>query len=123
MLRQDVTMAAAQKVGLMTPEGWIAYAHADHLLIKRVAYLPDACYSDLGCCLETYTNADFLEVETLGPLVDLEPEASVDHTEVWFLFDRVPMPTSEADVDRFVLPRVRETVDCLTSQTVSWVKP
>ena len=123
MLRQDPTVEIAQKVGLMTPEGWIAYARAGHLLTKRTAYLSDACYPDLGCCLETYANADFLEIETLGPLVELEPGTSVEHTEDWFLFDSVPMPTSEADVDRFVLPHVRETDDYWASQSVSWMRP
>jgi len=123
MLRQDPTMRTAQKVGLMTPEGWIAYARSGHLLIKRAAYLPTACYSDLGCCLETYTDADFLEVETLGPLADLEPGTGVEHTEDWFLFDDVPVPASEADVDQLVLPRVRETDAYLAGESITWVRP
>ena len=32
--------------------------------------MPDASktYPDFGCSFETFTNADFLEMETLGPM-------------------------------------------------------
>jgi hypothetical protein len=60
-----------------------------------------------GCCFETFTNPDMLEVETLGPLVSLEPGAAVEHVEEWSLFKDVPAPTNDAEVDRYVLPKVR----------------
>jgi len=39
-----------------------------------------------------FTNEYFLEVETLGPLVWLEPGASVDHVETWQFRTDLPRP-------------------------------
>jgi len=107
MLRQDPGLEAAQKVGVMAPDAWIAYARAGHLFVSTFEFVPSASYSDLGSCIETYADGSFLEVETLGPSVTLQPGASVEHTEHWHLFEGVPTPGTEAEVDRFVLPRVQ----------------
>ena len=107
MLRQDSNAATPQKVGAMAPDGWVAYARAGHLFIKKFAYAEGALYPDLGCCVESFTNADMLEVETVAPLALLEPGATVEHVENWFLFRDVPLPENDADVDRDVLPKVK----------------
>ena len=54
------------------------------LFVKRshAAGAPEA-YPDFGCSFEMFTNADFLELETLSPLVELRPGQSVTHTENW----------------------------------------
>jgi hypothetical protein len=106
MLRQDPTLERPQKAGLMVPDGWAAYARDGHLFVKRFNYVPGAKYPDWGCSVETFTNADFLEVESLAPLVYLAPDAFVEHVENWFLFHDVPVPKDDADVDRYVLPKV-----------------
>lgn len=106
LLCQDPQAAGPQKVGAMVPDGWAAYARGGHLFVKRFEYVAGARYPDWGCSFETFTNADMLEVETVAPLVSLEPGASVEHIEHWFLFRDVPMPEDDADVDRDVLPRV-----------------
>jgi len=108
MLRQDARMEQPQKVGMMVPDGWIAYAHHGHLFVKKFGYVQGARYPDLGCSVEAFTNADMLEVETLGPFVHLQPDASVEHVEYWFLFRDVPVPKDDADVDRDVLPKATE---------------
>lgn len=109
MLRQDPGMDAAQKVGALVPDGWAAYARDGYLFVVRAQFAPDARYPDLGSSVETFTNADMLEVETLGPLIDLQPQAAVEHLERWFLFRDVPAPESEADIDQHILPKVRLT--------------
>ncbi len=43
----------------------------------------DAEYPDHGCNAEIYCNENFLELESLAPLVYLEPGAGVQHREVW----------------------------------------
>ena len=48
-----------------------------------------------------------LEVEALGPVVTLQPGDSVEHVEEWLLFRDVPEPYSDADVGKFVLPRLK----------------
>jgi len=107
MLRQDPAAEKPQKIGLMVPDGWVAYARDGHLFIKKFSYVPGGHYPDFGCSVETFTNADMLEAETLTPLVHLEPGATVEHVEHWLLFRDVPMPQDDADVDAHVLPRVK----------------
>lgn len=107
MLRQDPKMAKAQKVGVAVPDGWAAYARGGHLFVKKFNYVAGVHYPDLGASVETYTDADMLEVETLGPLTLLQPGAVVEHIEHWFLFRDVPLPANDADVDRYILPKVQ----------------
>jgi hypothetical protein len=61
--------------------------------------------------VETYTDAQILEVETLGPLVNLGPGAAAEHVEHWFLFEDVPLPKDDAGVDIHVLPKVEEVLN------------
>jgi hypothetical protein len=109
MLRQDPAVSKPQKVGVMTPEGWAAYARNGHLFVKMFHYVDGERYPDFGSSVETFTNADMLEVETLGPFVALPPGATVEHVERWLLFQDVPVPRSDDEVDRHVLPKVKET--------------
>ena len=106
LLRQDPSAATPQKAGLMAPAGWIAYARKNHLFVKRVAYQAGASYPDMGCSIEAYTSPEMLEVETLGPTVRIEPNATVEHVEDWSLFKNVPTPQSDQDVLTHVLPKV-----------------
>lgn len=104
LLHQDPGMTTPQKVGLMDVPGWIACANADHLFVVKFAFQNGARYPDYGCSVESYTNADMLEVETLGPLARLQPGQSVEHVETWLLFRDVAVPTNDADVNRSILP-------------------
>jgi hypothetical protein len=106
MLRQDPQRTEPQKVGLMVPNGWVAYARDGHLLVKLFHHVSGAPYPDWGCSVETFTNAEMLEVETLGPTVTLQPNGAVEHVETWWLYRDVPVPTSDADIDAHVLSKV-----------------
>ncbi|PKO21754.1 MAG: hypothetical protein CVU38_13040 [Chloroflexi bacterium HGW-Chloroflexi-1] len=106
LLRQDPASARPQKVGALVTDGWVGYARGGHLFVKRFIPVPDAAYPDFNSTVEVFANADFLEVETLGPLVQLAPGASVEHVEDWRLFDGVSQPIGEADVEAHILPRV-----------------
>ena len=104
MLRQDPAMPVARKLGASVPDGWAAYARGGHLFVKRFRYDAQATYPDFGCCVESFTNAEILELETLGPLARLAPGGSVEHVEDWFLYSGVPAPANDADVEARVLP-------------------
>jgi hypothetical protein len=103
LLRQDATHPEEQKIGLLAPDGWIAYANRGHLLIKRVPFQAGAAYPDMGSSLETYANGSMLEIETLSPLTRLEPGASVEHLETWSLHKDIPAIRGDADVEKYVL--------------------
>lgn len=85
MLRQDPERAEPQKIGLFNPKTWGAYLLDEELFLKQTQADPQARYPDFGCSFETFTNAEMLELETLGPLTRVEPGASVRHTERWSL--------------------------------------
>jgi Fe-S-cluster formation regulator IscX/YfhJ len=107
LLRQDSSMSRPQKVGVLVKDGWAAYARDGHLFVKTFDYVPGATYPDFGCNVELFTNADMLEVESLGPLVTLEPGRAREHVERWRLFKGVAEPADDAEVGEHVLPRVR----------------
>jgi hypothetical protein len=109
-LGQDRRASTPQKAGFMVTEGWAAYAREGHLFVKKFSYFEGERYPDFGCSVEVFTDADMLELETLGPLTRLQPEGTVEHVEHWFLFRDVPAPGGDSDIDSQVLPRIREAV-------------
>jgi hypothetical protein len=111
LLRQDAAATSSQKAGAWVPDGWVAYARHSHLFVKTFNPAPGAPYPDLGCSTELFTNAQILELETLGPLVRLQPDAAVEHVEHWYLLRDVEDPASDADVGQQVLPYVRKAMD------------
>ena len=106
LLRQDASASRPQKAGALVVDGWAAYAREGHLFVKTFDYLPGATYPDFGCNVELFTNADMLEVESLGPLVTLQPGQATEHVERWSLFDEVTVPADDAGVLEHVLKRV-----------------
>lgn len=90
--------AGPTKLGLAHRERWIAYHRADSLFVKTIDYHEGAVYPDFGCNFETFTNEEMLEVEALGPLVELAPGDATEHTEHWDLFGGVaPPPVDDED--------------------------
>jgi hypothetical protein len=98
-LRSDEDLSEPQKIGLLNKQGWAAYLRRETLFVKRARYLEGATYPDYGSNFETYTAGSFIEIETLGPLQRLEPNASAVHTERWFLFSNVASATTEESLD------------------------
>lgn len=103
-LRQDEAAATAFKIGLNNNRGWAAYLNHGDLFIKRFRHNPNGSYPDYGCSFETYTNPDFLEMETLGELVNLTPGSTMFHAESWELVPGVARPAKgdEAAIDALV---------------------
>lgn len=108
LARQDPAAQAEQKIGLTHTQGWLAYVRAGVMFVKSFVRAPGAAYPDLGSSAEVYTDANFMELETLGPLTRVEPGGFVEHVEQWHLAADVPTPSTEAEVGRFVLPRIRQ---------------
>ncbi len=98
-----------QKIGAMNKLGWAGYLRDRTLFIKRFPYIEGANYPDYGCNFETYTDGDFMEVETLAPLVKLEPGESATHVEHWYLFKDVDAGATEDSLDKAVSPLVAKT--------------
>jgi len=109
ILRQDPNRPNPQKLGIANPDGWAAYANGDRLFLKRYKHIDGATYPDFGCSTEVFTNADMLELETLGPLTTLQPSESVEHVEVWFLFKGVVLGETEDEMAAALEPILRQT--------------
>jgi hypothetical protein len=90
VLTQDPNNPDPQKLGSFNPWTWGAYLKGGELFVKRTRAEggPEA-YADFGCSFEMFTNNEFLELETLGPLVNLQPGQTVSHTENWSLHKNV----------------------------------
>lgn len=87
---------ARTKVGQPNRRGWIAYVLADEVFVKwSPLHHDDAVYADLGASVECYRDHRFLELETLGPLVDVAPGTTVDHREAWTLIPLDGRPIGE----------------------------
>jgi len=105
--RHDPITTTKQKVGMLNRKGWAAYLVNGDALIKRYPYEPGASYADMGCNTESYADKDTVELETLGPLVRLEPGAHAEHIESWRLA-KVNCGPSDRDIDESFLPLVAE---------------
>ena len=72
------------KVGSYNPYGWAAYMLEKALFIKRFPVGDFRMLPDMGSNVEVYVwDSPYLELETLGPLVSLNPGESVTFEETW----------------------------------------
>jgi hypothetical protein len=73
--------------------------------LKRTKSDPAKTYPDFGCSFETFTNEDFLELETLGPLTKVLPGQTAEQVEQWSLHRNVKLSDLTDDaIDRVLLP-------------------
>ena len=107
LLKQDPENTVPQKIGIFNSEGWAAYANHNALFVKQTPLQYDGIYPDLGVNFELFTNEMILEVESLGPLELIPPKGKVDHFEYWTLYDNVPQPKNDEDVEKFILPLLK----------------
>jgi hypothetical protein len=103
-LRQD-SGRGPTKLGLAHKLGSVGYLNAGTLFVKWFEYRAGQIYPDDGVNLETFTNEDMLEIETLGPLIALDPGQSVEHTERWELFDGMAVSSDdESEIEATIAP-------------------
>ena len=107
-LKQDPQIASPQKIGLFNKKTWAAYLLGSELFIKRMQANPAETYPDFGCSFETFTNNEFLELETLGPIGSVASGASAEHVERWSLHRNVKISAwSDEELDRVLLPLLK----------------
>jgi len=86
------------KVGSSNPHNWLAYALDGVLFVKRSEYQKRANYLDLGASSQIYCNPDVIELETLGPVSNLKPGDSVEHQEIWQIYQEDDWPPDVSDI-------------------------
>ena len=77
------------KIGYFNHAGWMGYLLGDVFFLKRFQPQPDQPHPDQHSNCEVYVWNRFLELETLGPLVRLEPGAATTHVETWEFYPGV----------------------------------
>lgn len=107
-LKQDPANSEAQKLGMFNANTWGAYLLNGEAFVKRAHANSGEPYPDFGCSFETFTNNEFLELETLGPLTKLPPGKTSEQVEQWSLHRGVALTalTDEA-IDAAILPLLR----------------
>jgi hypothetical protein len=109
-LKQDPNTTNAQKIGSFNPDTWAAYLLNGEVFVKRTKADPVKTYPDFGCSFETFTNNEFLEIETLGPLTKVPPGGAVEQVENWALHRGVNLPEiTDTALDKTILPLVSTT--------------
>jgi hypothetical protein len=105
LLRQDPGNSEAEKLGTFNTDTWAAYLLNGEVFLKRTQADPSKTYPDFGCSFETFTNNEFLEIETLGPMTKVAPGKTVEHVEHWSLHRNVKLSEfTDAAIDQALLP-------------------
>jgi len=84
-LRVDENKSDPQKIGVLNKQGWAAYRYKNLQFTKRFDFVENAVYPDINSNTELYTAGDFIEVESLAPLVKLASGESTEYVERWEL--------------------------------------
>ena len=95
---QQQEKGEATKIGFHAPIQWAGYYNNGTLFVKRFFVDAKARYPDRGSALELFTDAEMLEVETLGPLTKLAPGGTLEVVEEWELYADVPAFDPTEDV-------------------------
>jgi hypothetical protein len=101
--RQDPVFSSEQKIGLLNRQGWMAYCMNNEFMLKIFPFDPLATYPDFNSNNEVYINGDFLELETLGPFVEIPTSGKTELLEHWLL-GKGSADKSEESIDRVILP-------------------
>lgn len=79
------------KLGYFNPHGWMAYWVDDVLFKKTFNAKVNVVYPDNNSNTEVYCNEDFVELESLAPIIQLAPGTLVEHTETWEVSNNLPV--------------------------------
>ena len=83
LLTLDARTGPSLKLGYFDDAGWVAYVRDGRVLVRRFEPMAGGRHPDLGCNVEAYLGAQFLELELLGPLTTVAPGSSAVLVERW----------------------------------------
>jgi hypothetical protein len=108
LTRQDPAITVPLKYGASNTQGWGAYVRNGEMLLKRTPKLAGR-YPDRDCNTEVWIDGSILELESLGPVVNLQPGSSVEHREVWSYFSGVDVPLDGEKLEAELKPMLAAT--------------
>ena len=103
-LQQDVKIKSPIKIGAMAYPSWTAYWVDGSLFVKQFVQ-EDGEYPDFGCNVEVYANSGMLELETVGPLKNLEPGCAAEHREIWSVKDMPSLSPDQKEVEEKIIQK------------------
>ena len=83
----EADLTAPFKFGVANSRGWLAYVYKSLVFVKYAPYYVGSTYLDFGASSQCYCNEAFLELETLGPQLEIAPEALLQHSEIWEIIE------------------------------------
>jgi hypothetical protein len=83
LLTLDASAGPSLKLGYFNEAGWVGYVRDGTVVVRRFEPMPGRPHPDLGCNVETYIGAQYLELELLGPLTAVAPGSSAVLVEHW----------------------------------------
>ena len=105
VLKQELGHLQPQKIGMFNANTWGAYVLNGEVFLKRAEGQPGKTYPDYGCSVEFFTNSDFLEMETLSPMMNAAPGKAAEQVEHWSLHRDVRLTQLTDEVlDATILP-------------------
>jgi hypothetical protein len=111
-LQQDPNNRDAQKIGMFNAHTWAVYLLHGEAFLKRAEADPTKPYADFGCSFETFTNNEFLEIESLGPMTKVAPGETAENVEHWSLHRGVTITDLTDDaLDRALLPLLQTSAN------------
>ena len=96
------------KLGLSCTPGAVGYLNGETLFIKRFPHRDGKHYPDFGSNYETFTNAEMLEMESLGPMARLGAGEMVEHVEHWELIGGIQAGDGPEEAVEAVLPLLQK---------------
>jgi len=102
-VRHDPESKNPVKIGTMANPSWTAYWVDGFAFVKEFQRM-NGDYPDFGCSVEVYTQAQILELETLGPLQTLNPNCIISHTEIWKIFEIEELTATPEKIKRNLEP-------------------
>jgi hypothetical protein len=70
------------KFGTFVQAGWARIEYPNYSFVKKFS-AESGNYPDRSCNFEVYAAQDYVELESLAPLVNLKPGDEVSHLEIW----------------------------------------
>ncbi|MBE7041359.1 MAG: hypothetical protein E7400_05275 [Ruminococcaceae bacterium] len=108
LLKQDCAATCNIKFGINSQHGYAMYCNHGEMFLKQFEPNLEGNYPDGGMSFETYTNPMFLEMETLGELQTVAPDATISHTETWSLYKAEMPELSDEGLDAFTKKYIEE---------------
>ncbi|HLF25007.1 MAG TPA: hypothetical protein VJG32_01625 [Anaerolineae bacterium] len=82
------------KIGYLNRHGWIGYLRNGVFFRKWFDPRAEQPHPDFNCNAEVYCNDAFVELETVAPLLRLEPGQSTTHSETWEFYTGLDIPAT-----------------------------